>query len=193
MIATSATTDLATLAPRLRVVVTRLNRRLRFERPRTGLAGPASALAMIDRLGSPALNTLAAAEQVRPPSMTRSWTRSSPRASSSAGSTRPIAGVRGCRSRPGAGASSPPSAVARRRTSSSGSRRCPTPSASRWPVPSRSLNASQRTHEVRPPRVEPDVPVLVRSQLPPVLHRPASRSPAPGCSRSRRATWSCGC
>lgn len=62
----------AELAARLRVVVTRVNRRLRA----TSLAGgvspaQASALAMIERMGDPALRELAAAEQVRPPSMTR--------------------------------------------------------------------------------------------------------------------------
>jgi DNA-binding MarR family transcriptional regulator len=59
------------LAPRLRAAVTRLNRRLRT----TSLDGispaRASALATIEKLGAPALNELAAAEQVRPPSMTR--------------------------------------------------------------------------------------------------------------------------
>jgi|SRR5579871_4341187 len=62
----------AELASRLRAAVTRLNRRLRA----TSLAGgvspaQASALAMIERMGAPALRELAAAEQVRPPSMTR--------------------------------------------------------------------------------------------------------------------------
>jgi DNA-binding MarR family transcriptional regulator len=59
------------LAPRLRSAVTRLNRRLRSNS--LGKVSPAqgSALAMIERLGAPALNELAAAEQVRPPSMTR--------------------------------------------------------------------------------------------------------------------------
>jgi DNA-binding MarR family transcriptional regulator len=59
------------LAPRLQAAVTRLNRRLRT----TSLGGispaQASALAMLERLGEPTLNELAAAEQVRPPSMTR--------------------------------------------------------------------------------------------------------------------------
>jgi DNA-binding MarR family transcriptional regulator len=59
------------LAPRLRAAVTRLNRRLRSTSLGEVSPGQASALAMIERLGSPALNELAAAEQVRPPSMTR--------------------------------------------------------------------------------------------------------------------------
>jgi DNA-binding MarR family transcriptional regulator len=59
------------LAPRLRAAVTRLNRRLRSTSLEEVSPGQASALAMIERLGSPALNELAAAEQVRPPSMTR--------------------------------------------------------------------------------------------------------------------------
>jgi DNA-binding MarR family transcriptional regulator len=59
------------LAARLRAAVTRLNRRLRSTSLGEASPGQASALAMIERLGSPALNELAAAEQVRPPSMTR--------------------------------------------------------------------------------------------------------------------------
>jgi DNA-binding MarR family transcriptional regulator len=59
------------LAPRLRAAVTRLNRRLRSSSLGGVSPGQASALAMIERLGAPALSELAAAEQVRPPSMTR--------------------------------------------------------------------------------------------------------------------------
>jgi DNA-binding MarR family transcriptional regulator len=59
------------LAARLRAAVTRLNRRLRSSSLGGISPGQASALAMIERLGAPALNELAAAEQVRPPSMTR--------------------------------------------------------------------------------------------------------------------------
>ena len=59
------------LAARLRVAITRLNRRLRQE----SLAGvsPAqvSALGAIHRLGSPTLGELAFVEQVQPPTMTR--------------------------------------------------------------------------------------------------------------------------
>jgi DNA-binding MarR family transcriptional regulator len=59
------------LAPRLRAAVTRLHRRLRQQ----SLAGlsPAqgSALATVDRLGTPTLGELAVAEQVQPPTMTR--------------------------------------------------------------------------------------------------------------------------
>jgi DNA-binding MarR family transcriptional regulator len=61
----------ADLASRLRAAVTRLNRRLRTSSLGGISPGQASALAMIGRLGSPALSELAAAEQVRPPSMTR--------------------------------------------------------------------------------------------------------------------------
>jgi DNA-binding MarR family transcriptional regulator len=63
--------SVASLAPRLRVAVTRLNRRLRSNALGGISPAQASALSMIERLGSPALNALAAAEQVRPPSMTR--------------------------------------------------------------------------------------------------------------------------
>ncbi len=59
------------LATRLRVAVTRLNRRLRQE----ALAGlspaQASALGTVNRLGSPTLGELAATEQVQPPTVTR--------------------------------------------------------------------------------------------------------------------------
>ncbi len=59
------------LATRIRTAVTRLNRRLR----QTSLAGlspaQASALASIDRLGSPTFGELAAIEMVQPPTMTR--------------------------------------------------------------------------------------------------------------------------
>ena len=66
-----ASTSVANLAPRLRIAVTKLNRRLRSNALGGISPAQASALSMIERLGSPALNTLAAAEQVRPPSMTR--------------------------------------------------------------------------------------------------------------------------
>jgi len=59
------------LSGRLRAAVTRLNRRLRAGALGGISPAQASALAMIERLGSPALSELAAAEQVRPPSMTR--------------------------------------------------------------------------------------------------------------------------
>lgn len=58
------------LAARLRVAVTRLNRRLRQE-SFTGVSPPQeAALATISRLGSPTLGELAHAERVRPPTMT---------------------------------------------------------------------------------------------------------------------------
>jgi DNA-binding MarR family transcriptional regulator len=71
MAVTGAPTSVASLAPRLRVAITRLNRRLRSSALGGISPAQASALAMIERLGAPALNALAAAEQVRPPSMTR--------------------------------------------------------------------------------------------------------------------------
>ncbi|HVX21451.1 MAG TPA: MarR family transcriptional regulator [Acidimicrobiales bacterium] len=59
------------VAARLRVAVTRLNRRLRQE----SLAGlspaQASALGTVKRLGSPTLGELAVTEQVQPPTVTR--------------------------------------------------------------------------------------------------------------------------
>lgn len=59
------------LATRLRVAVTRLNRRLR-QQSLAGLSpSQAAALGSISRLGSPTLGELALAEQVQPPTMTR--------------------------------------------------------------------------------------------------------------------------
>jgi DNA-binding MarR family transcriptional regulator len=59
------------LAARLRVAVTRLNRRLRQE-SMTGVSpSQEAALAAVKRLGRPTLGELAQAEQVQPPSMTR--------------------------------------------------------------------------------------------------------------------------
>src|SRR5438034_5565622 len=58
------------LAGRLRLAVTRLNRRLR-QQADSGLSPSAmSALAAIERRGSPSLGELAAHEGVRPPSIT---------------------------------------------------------------------------------------------------------------------------
>jgi DNA-binding MarR family transcriptional regulator len=59
------------LATRLRVAVTRLNRRLR-QQSLAGLSpAQASALGTVNRLERPTLGELAAAEQVQPPSVTR--------------------------------------------------------------------------------------------------------------------------
>ena len=59
------------LATRLRVAVTRLNRRLR-QQSLAGLSpAQASALGSVNRLGTPTLGELAVAEQVQPPTMTR--------------------------------------------------------------------------------------------------------------------------
>ena len=59
------------MASRLRLAVTRLHRRLR-QQGSTGLTqSQSSALASIDKLGSPTLGALAARESVQPPSMTR--------------------------------------------------------------------------------------------------------------------------
>jgi len=59
------------LAARLRVAVTRLNRRLR-QQSLAGLSpAQASALGSVYRLGTPTLGELATAEQVQPPTMTR--------------------------------------------------------------------------------------------------------------------------
>jgi DNA-binding MarR family transcriptional regulator len=59
------------LATRLRLAITRLNRRLR-QQSLAGLSpAQASALGAIDRHGTPTLGELAAHEQVQPPTMTR--------------------------------------------------------------------------------------------------------------------------
>ena len=68
---TTPTTPEDELVSRLRVAVTRMNRRLRQE----SLAGlspaQATALGSVNRLGTPTLGELAVAEQVQPPTMTR--------------------------------------------------------------------------------------------------------------------------
>ena len=59
------------LPGRIRIAVTRLNRRLRQE-ALAGISPPQeSALSAIKRLGEPTLGELAQAEQVQPPTMTR--------------------------------------------------------------------------------------------------------------------------
>ena len=59
------------LASRLRVAVTRLNRKLR-QQALAGLSpAQASALGTVNRLINPTLGELAAAEQVQPPTVTR--------------------------------------------------------------------------------------------------------------------------
>src|SRR5580704_6766535 len=59
------------LASRVRVAVTRLNRRLRQESLGGISPAQATALGSIRRLGNPTLGELAIAEQVRPPTITR--------------------------------------------------------------------------------------------------------------------------
>jgi DNA-binding MarR family transcriptional regulator len=59
------------LAARLRLSVLRLSRRLRQQVADGVTSTQVSALATVERLGSPTLGELAASEQVRPPSMTK--------------------------------------------------------------------------------------------------------------------------
>ena len=61
----------AELAARLRLSVTRLNRRLRQQNVGGLTASQTSALASINRLGVPTLGELAVAESIQPPSMTK--------------------------------------------------------------------------------------------------------------------------
>jgi DNA-binding MarR family transcriptional regulator len=59
------------LSARLRVAVTRLNRRLRQESVTGVSPSQESALSTVNRLGRPTLGELAQVEQVQPPTMTR--------------------------------------------------------------------------------------------------------------------------
>lgn len=61
----------AALAARLRLAVTRLSRPIRQQVAAGLTPSQISTLASVERLGSPTLGELAAAEQVQPPSMTR--------------------------------------------------------------------------------------------------------------------------
>jgi len=61
----------AELAARLRMAVTRLHRRLRQQAGGGLTPSQASALAGVERLGSPTLGALAARESVQPPTMTK--------------------------------------------------------------------------------------------------------------------------
>ena len=162
------------LAPRLRAAVTRLNRRLRTSSLGGISPAQASALATIEKLGAPALNELAAAEQVRPPSMTRlvdalerdglvDPTRRR------VGPTVPACDA-DCRGPPGA-VRHP--AKRRRRFLRSDSAACPYEDLDavglRTRHPRAALGGDVRFLRQR---VGPHLPVTGRPQLPPLLHRP---------------------
>jgi DNA-binding MarR family transcriptional regulator len=74
MIASSTTTE-SDLADRLRLVVTRLARRLRQQSGVGESPTQLSALATVERRGSITLGALAEAERVKPPTMTAAVTR----------------------------------------------------------------------------------------------------------------------
>lgn len=63
--------ELAETAARLRLAVMRLSRRIRQQTVQDVTQSQVSVLASVERCGTPTLGALAAAEQVRPPSMTR--------------------------------------------------------------------------------------------------------------------------
>lgn len=63
--------DVAETAARLRLAVLRLSRKIRQQVAQEATPSQISVLASVERHGTPTLGELAAAEQVRPPSMTR--------------------------------------------------------------------------------------------------------------------------
>lgn len=69
--ATTATTGTAEAAARLRLAVMRLARKIRQQVAHEVSQSQVSVLVSVERRGRPTLGELAAAEQVRPPSMTR--------------------------------------------------------------------------------------------------------------------------